>query len=172
MTNPTQNGQNKSSIEERATRLEEDLIGLERSLGIPALAGEDEVTGETRKILSLPPSELRKMSAVQAGEAAFVMGQYSHRLQQVVNRELSKAIWAAENIKKIIAPRVGGYKGVSFEERRLAAVYDNEAAAKLETIRVQCQIKAERLSFLSTKADNLAKTLQSIAASKRGHAHE
>jgi hypothetical protein len=130
--------------------------------------GEDEVASEARRLLVLSPSLLRKLTGVECGEAAFILGQYGHRLQQAINHEQGKVTWTEEAIKAIIAPRISQYSGISYEERRLQAIRDNTAACKYDAIRVHAKIRIDRLSFLAAKAADMAKSLMSLNATKRG----
>lgn len=130
--------------------------------------GEDEVTVEARRVLSLSPLLLKKLGPVELGEIAFVLSQYSHRLQQAVNREQSRITWATESVKKLVAKKVSAYTGYSYDERKSKAIADDDAAQKLESIRVQAQMRVDRVSFLSARASELAKTAMSLASTKRG----
>lgn len=126
------------------------------------------MTTEARRLLNMTPSLLRKMSAVDCAEAAFCLGQYAHRVQQAINREQGRVTWAAESVKRIIAKKVNNYKGYSFEERKLQAVNDDDAARKLEQIRVRAQLRIDRVSYLAARADGMAKTLLSLKNAKQG----
>lgn len=163
----TNNGRNELSIEEKLQRTDDSLDEYERALGIP-LVGEDDVTQEARRIIGLSPSSLRCMSAIECGEAAFVLGQYTHRLQQAINREQARMTWAEEAIKKIIAKKLNQYRGVSFEERKMQAIQDDEAASKIDSIRVRSKLRIDRINYLSAKTENLIKSLMSIRSAKGG----
>jgi hypothetical protein len=152
--------------DERLAETDSGLDGFERGLGVPALAGEDEVTVEARRLLGMAPSAVRKMGAVECGESAYVLGQFAFRLQQAQNREQGRVTWATEAVKRTIAPRVDKYSGYSFEERKLKAVRDDEAASKLDAIRVRAQMRLDRLSFMAARADGLVKTLLSLKNTK------
>lgn len=173
MTSPKTSGPSESSpappasVEERLAEADAALDRFEHGMGIPAV-GEDEVTLESRRWLAMPPSLLKKLSAVECGEGAYVLGQYAHRLQQACNREQGRLTWANESIKRVIAKVINNYKGVSFEERRLQAVRDNDAARALDAARVKAQLRLDRISYLSGKANDMAKTLLSLGNAKRG----
>ena len=176
-TSQTTSGPNESSappqpsVEQRLEQLDKALDDFERPLGIPGVS-EDEVTKESRRILSLSPSVLRKLTAIECVEAAFILGQYAHRLQQAVNREQARVDWAEESIKKIIARTINNYKGISYEERKMQAVRDNDAASKLDTIRVKAKLRIDRVSYLANKADNMIKALMSLKNAKSGRSEE
>jgi hypothetical protein len=156
------------TADERLAELDRILDEYELRLGVPALTGEDEVTTEARRVLDLPPSELRKMSAIDCGVAAHVMEQFGRRVQQAVNREQARVTWADRSINRIIAKKVNNYKGYSFEERKLQAINDDDAASKLDEIRVKAQLRIDRISYLAARASGQAKTLLSIKNSKQG----
>jgi hypothetical protein len=171
MTNPTNSGETDSllptSAEQRLIELDEILDQYEHVVGLPAcIANEVEVEGT--RIYNLSPAVLKKFTAVECGEAAFVLRQFASHIQRSANREQARVTWAEESIKKIIAKTVNQYKGVSFEERKLQAVRDNDAASKLDAIRVRAKLRLERLAYMSSKIGDQAKSLESLQYAKRG----
>jgi hypothetical protein len=164
---PTPNGgETKSSAGDSALRLDKFLDEFERTCGIPAV-GEDEVTTEARRLLALPPSVLSKMTPEQRGEAAYVLFQFSFRLQQLTNREQARANWADESVKKMISKKVGLCKGSSFEERRLQAVAADKEAWAMDDVRARSKLKADRVAYLSNKADAMGRAMLALQQARR-----
>jgi hypothetical protein len=153
-------------VDDRVAELDRSLDGYEAGLGLPA-DGFPEVEQEAKRLLGLSPSVLRKMSAVEAGEAAYVLRQFSFHLQRAVNREQGRVRWAEECIKQTVAKTVNQYKGVSYEERKAQAVRDNDAALKMDRVRVHAQLRVERVAFLAAKVGDMAKSLESLQFSKK-----
>jgi hypothetical protein len=114
------------------------------------------------------PAEVRRLAPVDLGYAALALSQFAFRLQRAVNRELARVTWAAESVRSVIARTVAKYPGYSFEERRLQAVRDNDVATRLDQIRVRAQLRVDRLSYLSGRASDMARTLLSIKNSRQG----
>jgi hypothetical protein len=173
MTEPTTSGPPASepptppAAEARLKEVDALLDDYERGLGLPT-AFAKEIETEATALMNMPPAVLRKMSAVELGEAAFILRQFSFHLQRAVNRELSRVTWCEENIKAVIAKTVHTYRGVSFEERKLQAVRENDAAAKVDKLRVHAKLRVDRVSFLSAKAGDLSEMLKSLQFSKKG----
>lgn len=126
-------------------------------IGIPL-----SVESEAKNILTIEPEMLKRMGAAQCSEAAVVLIQYAFYLQRVANRLQSRIRWAEESVRKTIAPILGEQRGYSFEERRLQAVRQDEAASKADEIRVKAQLKLDRVSYLSTKVESMSRALQNI----------
>jgi len=147
--------------------LDRILNQYELSLGLPANINPNTASEATR-LLALDHSQLPRMSAVECGEAAVVLLFFSAHLQRAVNVESSRVRWADESIKRLIGAKLGHQKGYGYEERRLGAISQNQAAQKLERIRVHALIRQDRISFLAAKVEALAKALDGLRQAKRG----
>ena len=122
---------------------------------------------EAKRILQIHPEVLKRMTRSECGEAAVVLIQFAFHLQRASNRQQSRIRWAEETVKKIIAPTLGQQKGYSYEERRIQAVRQDEAAQKTDDIRVKAQLRMERINYLSTKAEAMSKALTALQHSKQ-----
>lgn len=149
-------------------RLDRILDEYERSVGLPDALGFVEIEDEARKYLTMTPSLLRKLTAQECGEGAYALLQFSWRLQQAINRENGRVRWARASVRKIIATKVRTMSGNSFEERKMLAVRSDDAASKLNDIKVKALLRVERISFLSNKASDLAHSLMALQSTKRG----
>lgn len=156
-------GENESSpIETRLEQVEKILAEYERSVGMPELLITETDKNESSDILAINLAHLQKMTPRECQEKAFAIQRYSYFVQRSINKEQSRVRWVEENIKSIIAPRLGQQKGYSFEERKLTAVRENDVAMKLDKIRVHAQLRIDRLSFLTNRLDGMAKALMNI----------
>lgn len=122
---------------------------------------------EAMNLLEIEPEELRRMTAEECGEAAVILNSFAFHLQRAVNREMGRAKWADASVKKAITHSLGQQRGQSFEERRLLAIANDEAAAKLDQIGVQAQLRIERLSYLAAKAESVAKSFMGLQSTRR-----
>lgn len=166
MANQTTNGQPALTIEERLNQVETGLDSFELTNSLPAHCPL-EVENESKRLLELTPSVLKSMTAPQCGEASYALQQFSFYLQKAVNKEQSRITWAEESIKRIISPILNQVTGISYDERRTKAICQNDAAQKLDKIRVEAQLRLSRISFLSQKVEMLAKAMMNVQMSRR-----
>ena len=159
--------ENQLSIDDKILNLDKVLDDFESSTGLP-LNTPKTIEIEAKRLLELEPEYLSKLSAEQCGEASVVLEQFSFYLQKIMNRESSKIKWSNEAINKIIGSTILFQKGYGFEERRIAAIRENDAATKLQNIKVKHELRAERISYLSSKIDSLSKSFIALQQTKRG----
>lgn len=167
MSGQPESGTSRNSATERLAELEQRLEEYEKRIGLPTFGLAEEVQEEATRLLKLTPKELRKMSAVECSEAAYTLQQFSNQLQEAMNREQGRVRWANENIDKMIATVVHQVPGYKYEERRAKAVRANDAASKIDEIRVQAQMRIERLNFRSAKVTDMARTLMGLSNAKQ-----
>lgn len=164
-------GENESlerPVDRKVAKAEAALDDFERSIGLPPFGlGLPDTRGEAKSLLEMTPDRLRKMTAIECGESAFILEQFATHLQRALNRLQSRAKMADEAIRKLIRGKLKAQAGYSFEERRLQAIHGDAAAQEWETIRVQAQLKIERLSYLASKVNQQADRLGSLQFSKR-----
>ena len=108
---------------------------------------------------ALPPDE--------CAEAVVVLSQYAAFLTRACQREEARMAWAADEINKAVAPRLGQQKGYGLEERRLTAVAENEHASALERVRAEAQAKFKRLLYVSNRVEGVAKAYQNLSNVRR-----
>lgn len=121
---------------------------------------------EVDKIISMPISDLKKMTKEEIDDAAFCLSQMSFFLQKQINDEMSILKWADSSITYIISPIIASLKNFySNDDRRIAAIRENDAAKELYAIVVDKQIKIERMSYLTNRIETIIKTL----ISRRSH---
>ncbi len=134
--------------DEKLAVLDRVLDEYEAQKGIPNVF-PIEVENEVKRIFGWKPGDIRGLSATDCGEAASTLFMFAFQL-------------------RMIAPRINEYFGKSFEERKLKAITDDDAARKLDQIRLNAQLRIDRLSFYSNKLENLAKSLADLRYDKRG----
>ena len=151
--------------EERLNQIDALLDDYEQSSGLPAYAPM--AATEVHHLLELSPQELRGMSAEEVGEAAYTLESFSFHLQRALNREQARVRFAEETVRYLIGPRMRNITAYNWEERRLLAVRQDDAAQKAEKLRVNAQLRVERLSYLSPKVERMASALIQLQMSKR-----
>ncbi len=159
MTNQTSDGSNTSvpqGAEAKQKVATEKLDEFEVTQGLPETISFKAVNEATR-LLAIEPAVILKMSKEEKEQASIILRLYSFHLQRLANREQAKVTQAKEGINKAIRGIVAGCKGYSFDERKLVAIAGNDAAQKYDQLRVQAQLKLDRLSYLSMKVMDVAR---------------
>lgn len=151
-------GAEESTIDSRLEQLEKILDEYENSVGMKLDFTQDDVN-ENESLLAVSLSRAKNLTPRECGEYAVALQRYATYLQKLINKEQSRVTWAEESIKKIIAPRLQQQRGSSYEERKMSAIRENDAAQKLDRIRVNAQIRINRLGFLPTRIDAIARAL-------------
>ena len=154
------------SIDEKLENKLEKLEQYAKQCALPTEQHE-ESSNEATRLLTITPSQLKKFNENECGEAAIMLCQFALFLQQKVNRENVIIKWCEEALKKILAKKVSNYKGNSYEERRLAAIHDNDAAARIDTIRVEAELRLSRIAYLSINTTTIAKQISLLQQSRR-----
>lgn len=149
----------------RFRQKDESLEQYEESLGLPAFEFAE---NEVKRFLTLPFSALKKLDYEQCAEGVFVLEQFGFHLQRAVNREQSRIRWATESIDKMISGRLHQQPGFKFEERKLQAIRGDDAAQKLDAIRMEHQLKLDRILYVSNRVESVAKALTGLRQAKYG----
>jgi hypothetical protein len=154
---------NHESAQELLARINKALDEYETKQGLPV----GQPHREAERYLNINHKELSKMSPEECGEAAVVLAQYAFHLQRSYNAELSRINWSADNVSRTISDEIQQYRASSLEERRQLAIRGNEYASKLDQIRTWAQARADRLSYLSSRVEFLAKSMMELQQTKR-----
>lgn len=155
------------TVDEKIIDLDKVLDDFEKSCGLPSVGHKDLET-EAKRLLESPPEVTSKMSSEECGQAAITLQKFAFFLQKTVNRETSKVKWAEASILKTISGDILFQKGYGFEERKLAAIKNNDAATKLQSLKIKHELRAERILYLSSKIESLSKAFLELQKSKRG----
>ncbi len=132
------------SLKETIEQIDKSLEEYEKNCGIPNTGANEEI----EKYFNLSRTQLQKLSADECGEMAYMLAQYNFHLQKCSNTETSRRNWAEDMLKKMTISKVGDYRGYSYEERRLAAIADNEATVKLDKVRIWANMRIDKLNYL------------------------
>lgn len=157
---------------EPESQLNEKRIKIERLLkeyAIKVGLGVVQPTNEVEKYINLSTPELRKMSAEECGEAAYIIGRAMTYLQLETNKIQADINWANQYLTWLIAPHVMnvGTQYTPMEYRKVLAIKNNDVAMKLQTIIVEAQLRIDSMAFMSTQLRVIATALESLQQTKR-----
>lgn len=164
MTNQTSSGQTAS---ERLQETERKWDEQDSHLGLPNL--RTQIHSQTENILSMNPEEIARLTLIECGEAATLLSLVALQFQRLYNRESAKMLWADACVKKLLAKALPRTPGYSYDERRQLALSDNARAMEFEVIRLEAQLRAEQLNFLSAKISEVKKVL---LEKQKGRSHD
>jgi hypothetical protein len=122
---------------------------------------------EAHYFLTVKPSLLEKRLPEQLGAGAVALRQYAFYLQRLYNEEFRKARLAEHRVRQIIRPNLRQTFGYSWDERRLCAIAEDDAAQKADEERIEAQGRVDQLSFLVNRITELAHSLEELQQSKR-----
>lgn len=159
---------NQSKLEKRIAEVDNNLELYLNSLGVSE--NKKIKIDEIKEYLEMDRHELKKLSETDCLEIAYRLAQLSLEIQREHNRLTAKSKWAESQIKKLIADKVGGFKGYSYEERFHAAVKENDVASKLNVMVIDFNLKANSITFIANEIKNLANILQNLQREKRNNA--
>lgn len=103
----------------------------------------------------------------ECGEAALILSQYSYYIQTVINKEKALIRWTNYSIEQVVTRDIDKYIGYKYEERLSKAIVNNDYASKVNKLKVNAEIKVERLQFLASKIDSIAKIYIELSQTKR-----
>lgn len=124
---------------------------------------------ETEKLLNLTRADLRRMTAEDCGEAAFILNRMATYIQLQYNQIQADIEWCQQNIDAIISRSVDKYGSqyLPYEYRRNLAIMQDDVAKKLQGIIVQAKLRLTSLSFLATQIHAQARSLENLQQTKR-----
>lgn len=153
------------TAEERQSNLDAVLAHYEKNLGL-----RDNVPPhEADEFMHMDRAALKQLSAEDCNEGYYILQRYAMYLQREVNKEQSHLTWADSTLNLAIVEECGQYKGSNYtpyEERRLLAIRGNEFARKLERLRMNAQLRIDRLSYIAADVHKIANALLEIKQTK------
>jgi hypothetical protein len=156
----------KESVSDRLAAAEARLDAYEASHGVPSGVPESVKTA-AMSLLDADPARLAKMPPDELEGGAYSIRRYSLYLQSVVNRERSRVRWAEENMQAMFGALIASQRAYSPGERKAMAIRGNEAASALERVRVEAQLRLDRVGFLKDQLEGLASSLLSMRSLRK-----
>jgi hypothetical protein len=150
------------SLKEQMDQLDTILNQYEQSLGL--VIKQD---SNIEKYINLGLDEIRKMPTVELAEVSYILSKYSMYIQKQHNIEMVRMNWAEHRIKKIISKELTQYKYSSYDERKQLAIANNEVAQKLDDIRNYAKARSDRISFISSKLNEMSRSLNELQKARR-----
>jgi len=152
-------------IEVEITKVENYIEKFHSDNKLPPSLNQS-VQMEVEQLLSQDIGEM-KLTAELYGEKALKLSQFSFFLQKQINKENAKIIWLNTKIDGIIGPRLRQQKAYSWEERKLSAIQEDDAAIKFNKLKIMSEMKVASLSYLGMKIDNIANKFSELQQTLR-----
>ncbi len=152
-------------IEVEVTKVENYIDKFQTDQKLPQSLAVS-VQTEVEELLSQDIGNL-KLTAEMYGEKALKLSQFSFFLQKQINKESAKIIWLNKKIDGIIGPRLKQQKAYSWEERKLSAIAEDDAAVKFDKLKVMSEMKVSSLSYLGMKIDGIANKFSELQQTLR-----
>lgn len=160
-----QNG-NNSSPKDSLKRFTDLLDEYVYSIGLPIKKNT-----EVDDILTLTAQEMSAMTALQCGEAAFLIFQYAAYIQSEYNRNVVRLMWAEEQISSLLG-KYGDQYGDSYTKydiRRARLCSGDDAAKIINQIRIHASARCEELKDISNKLTMMGRALLEYQGAKSRH---
>lgn len=154
----------RGAIDRKYDELMAELDRHQRALALPEY-GQD-LENEARDLLNVSRARIRGMSAEECEEAAILLQQLAFHLQRRQNRCDSTVLWCEESIRWVIAREVVVGRGYLFEERKALAIRQNAVASRLQALKVQAEVLARDIAYLSVRIENQARRFSDMAKIK------
>lgn len=168
MTSPTSTGAASClTVAEHLRSAMERLDEFEERLGLPARC-PTALRSEATRLLAMGPDEKGRLSADECDLAASSLQDFAWWLQRCVNRLQSEVRWCEQLVRSTAGPSLHEMKGQSQEERWLAAVKQDARLQEADRARTQALLRLDRVSFLASRVENMAKSLGQLGLSRRG----
>lgn len=151
------------TAKQQLEKIDAALKQYEKTCGLPDIVPHS----EAEQYLNISHKELQRLSSEECGEAAVVLAQYSFHLQRCLNAEIARMTWAEDTVKHTITDQLKQQGGNSFEERKMASIKHNEFAYKVDQIRMWAKCRADKLAYLASKVEFLARTFLDLQQTKR-----
>ncbi len=152
------------TIDKHLQQLEESLTAYETQHFINHIATNNEIAN----ILSITTSdELRKKTALECGEMAFALEQYSAYIQKTSNRQTAIMNWAEARLNHLLSDLTPKVSAASYVERKALATRQDHAAQRLYQLKRRAQSQYDSLAYLPARINGMAKALMSLQDTKR-----
>lgn len=126
------------------------------------------VPTEIDSVLSLTYAQLEKLQHEQCAEYGFLLAQYAYYIQRVYNKESATLKWLKEQIDDIVSKQWFNYDGwIKYETRAKLIAKENAVLSQLIKQHAYAEQKLERLSFLGSRIDKMADTIENLGKAKR-----
>lgn len=144
------------------------LDEYENSLGLPKYDQNFAQADKIKEYLEYGQDELERLTPEQCSEISGVLKSFAFHMQRARNREVARMSWAKGQLRKLVTPKLGQYRGCgSFENIFDAACLGDNYTADIMSIRDFAQQRADRLEMLSMSMRDRAEGFKDLAWTKR-----
>lgn len=150
---------------EKSSRVQEIESQIDRYL--EQLSLNIKHSDDINNYLGVTETQLRGFSAEDCEIAAILLSEYSLTIQTKFNKLYAMVNWVDSNINYLISDKVGSYSGYSYEERKNAAIKDNQVTFKLSKFKSEVILEKDTLWDISRKVEGMAKFYMELGKGKR-----
>jgi hypothetical protein len=154
-----------SDLVEKLRQVEEQLDAYKERIGlnIPNL-----IENNIQDCLSLTRKQLAKTPVLELAGMKIEIGAFLVYLQGEYNKHKSRYNWCENELNRCVAKVLNEYPGYSFQERRLAAIYNGDYTEKVEALRIRTQLALDNLDFVVARLESFKKDLETYIYTARG----
>ena len=158
--------------ETRNISLDDKLIDIERLIAqhcINVGLGTPNPSSECARLINMTATEMRKLDAIECGEAAAVLNQLALFIQLNNNKLQATLEWCQRNLDFIIAPHLEtvGTQYTPYDVRKILATKQNDVAIKLSKIITSISLKLTATSYMPNQLRALASAFSDLQQTKR-----
>lgn len=164
MTNETNNGQTESkTAKDQLAELDTILDEYVNRVGVRLVVDHSEAD----EFMSMSRADMKRLSPEDCGEGAYLLSRMAGYIQEQLNKDLARVEWAERKISFIANVSARQYGNNQYEERKMAAIRENEFTRKLYAIATYAKQRSIRLSYLPARLESMAQRLDNLQYSKR-----
>jgi hypothetical protein len=167
-------GETELPLNERISQIEASLDTYEKEVGLPPVTiNESRINSITDFITNISVDKLRKLTAEESGEMAVLLAQMIFDVQRYYNKEYARFVWAESELDHFcgVNARTIAGKFLTFDERKNILIKSSSYASNLFSIKKGCKARMNRISYLPTRIEFIAKTLLDLQQTKRRNSH-
>ena len=154
-----------TTLQERLDKLDELLNEYQTLHGLP-LQCPKEIEIRGKELLEMVPTQFKSLNREDCAEAALTLSQFGFYIQQTINVETARLHWCEENVRRIIAPLLPQQTAYAYKERESTAMLGDDAAIKLDSLRVQVSFRIARMAYLASKIEGVRQGFIELSQAK------
>lgn len=160
LTQP-QTSETTTSRRDKIRRLTEEYTGR--------LLGRLSANNDIEKYLNLSQAELRRMSAEECGEAAYIISRAMTYLQLEVNKVQADTNWCEQYIDWIISKTLHavGSQYLPVQYKRMLAIRQDDTAKELYAIVVSAKARLDSMNFVTAQLRGVLTSFEGLQQTKR-----
>lgn len=117
--------------------------------------------------LTMDRSQLKALSLTDCSEIAYVLAEYSFYVQRLYNKESATLYWAEKQLLELTCTKLDQFDKYMKHDIKLHCIAkENDVVNKILRIISYGKQVMERLSFLSTRLNNMAERLNGLQIAK------